>query len=160
MISATFEVTKADLVNCSCQFLWSSEVYLEANQTYFFVKKVNDSKLISIFVSSVIDVRLGSKYVSDLCQRISDPNLVIKSGIQPSQHTKFYHQIAFWKHTVKVQNPPLYERLIHEYTNANVELVNRIENQVKLANLFFHQHLIYSQYSCQQPILKINLMKN
>ena len=40
------------------------------------------------------------------------PNLVKESGFHPSFHPKCHHQIIFAKLSLKVEYPPLYERLI------------------------------------------------
>ena len=42
----------------------------------------------------------------------NQPNLVTESGVHPSLHPKCHHQIVFAKLNLKVEYPPLYERLI------------------------------------------------
>ena len=55
----------------------------------------------------------------------NQPNLVTESGVHPSLHPKCHHQIAFAKLNLKVEYPPLYERLICDYKNADIPSINR-----------------------------------
>ena len=54
----------------------------------------------------------------------NQPNLVTVSGVHPSLHPKCHHQIVFAKLNLKVDYPPLYERLIWDYKNADIPSIN------------------------------------
>ena len=81
-------------------FLWSESDYLWCN-SYF-------SK------SSSIDLIFTNPL-----------NLVTESGVCPSLHLKCDHQIVFAKLNLNVEYPPLYERLIWDYKNADISTINR-----------------------------------
>ena len=55
----------------------------------------------------------------------NQPNLVTESGIHPSLHPKFHHQVVFAKLSLNVEYPPLYERLIWDYKNVDIPSFNR-----------------------------------
>ena len=55
----------------------------------------------------------------------NQPNLVTVSGVHPSLHPKCHHQIVFAKPNLKVDYPPLYERLIWDYKDADIPSINR-----------------------------------
>ena len=55
----------------------------------------------------------------------NQPNLVTESGVHPSLHPKCHHQIVFTKLNLKVEYPPLYERFIWDYKNADIPSINR-----------------------------------
>ena len=48
----------------------------------------------------------------------NQPNLETESEVYSSLHPKCYHQIKFAKLSLKVEYPPLIERLIWDYKNA------------------------------------------
>ena len=55
----------------------------------------------------------------------NQPNLVPeKDGVYPSLHPKCHHQIVFAKLNLNVEYPPLYERLIWDYKNADIPSIN------------------------------------
>ena len=51
--------------------------------------------------------------------------MVTKSEVYPSLHPTYYHKIAFAKLNLKVEYPPLCERLIWDYKSAVIPLINR-----------------------------------
>ena len=55
----------------------------------------------------------------------NQPNLVTESGVHPFLHPKCHHQIVFGKLNLKVEYPPLYERLIWDYKNEDILSINR-----------------------------------
>ena len=77
----------------------------------------------------------------DMSQIISDPthilpnssssidliftNSVTESGVRLSLHPKCHHQTIFTKLSLKLEYPPLNERLIWDYQNADIPLINR-----------------------------------
>ena len=58
----------------------------------------------------------------------NQPNFVTESGVHPPLHTNCHHQIKFAKPNLRVEYPPLYERLIWDYKNADIQSINRVTN--------------------------------
>ena len=56
---------------------------------------------------------------------VSQPNLVVESGVHPSLCRQCRHQITFAKLSFKVALPPSYEREIWHYDRARVDLIQR-----------------------------------
>ena len=54
----------------------------------------------------------------------NQPNLVPENEVYPSLHPKCHHQIVFAKLNLNVEYPPLYERLIWDYKNADIPSIN------------------------------------
>ena len=53
-------------------------------------------------------------------------NFVTESGVHPPGQTNCHHQIKFAKPNLRVEYPPLYERLIWDYKNADIQSINRV----------------------------------
>ena len=51
--------------------------------------------------------------------------MVTENGVYPSLHLKCHYQIAFAKLNLNVEYPPLCERLIWDYKNADIPSINR-----------------------------------
>ena len=51
--------------------------------------------------------------------------MVTESVFHPSLHPKCHYQILFAKLNLKVEYPPLYERLSWDYKNADIPSINR-----------------------------------
>ena len=66
----------------------------------------------------------------------NQPNLVPENGVYPSLHPKCHHQIVFAKLNLKVEYPPLYERLILDYKNADIPSINRAIDIFNWGNSF------------------------
>ena len=49
------------------------------------------------------------------------PNFVINSGIKPSLHENYHHQITYAKFNLQIIYPPPYQRLAWDYKNANAK---------------------------------------
>ena len=73
------------------------------------------------------------------------PNLVADSGVHPSLHPYYYHQITFSRYNLNVQYPSDYERLVWDYNKANTASIKQALMQINLQNLFlnkdFHQQV-------------------
>ena len=54
---------------------------------------------------------------------ISQPNLVINSGVHSSLHPNCHHQIIHAKFNLKVFYPPPYKRVVWHYQDANNNLI-------------------------------------
>ena len=78
----------------------------------------------------------------------NQPKLVAESGAYPSLHSKCHHQVVFAKLNLNVEYPPLYERLIWDYKNADIPSINRaIEifdwgNSLKAKNIHEQVHFL------------------
>ena len=51
-------------------------------------------------------------------------NLVIDSGVHPSLHANCHHQITYSLLNLKIEYPPLYERLVWDYKKADSKATN------------------------------------
>ena len=59
---------------------------------------------------------------------VSQPNLVVESGVQSSLHQKFHYQIVFARFNLKVAFPPPYEREVWHFKIANFDHVRKAIN--------------------------------
>ena len=55
----------------------------------------------------------------------SQPNLNTESGVHPSLHPNCHHQVIYAKFNLKVYYPPLYEREVWHYKEADTDLIRR-----------------------------------
>ena len=46
-------------------------------------------------------------------------------GVHASLHPNCHHQIAYAKLNLKIEYPPLYERLVRDYKKTSTQLLNR-----------------------------------
>ena len=56
---------------------------------------------------------------------LSQPNLFIESGVHPSLHPNYHHQIVYAKFNLLIHFPPPYSREVCQYKDANTELIKR-----------------------------------
>ena len=56
---------------------------------------------------------------------INETNVIIDSGVHASECPNCHHQIVYAKLNLKIEYPPLYERLVWDYKNTNTQLLNR-----------------------------------
>ena len=70
----------------------------------------------------------------------NQPNFVIESAAHPLLHPNHHHQIVFSKPNLKIENPPLYERLLWDYKSADSQSWEKlfynknIQDQLQLFN--------------------------
>ena len=88
------------------------------------IDPVTSSYGFSLIISDPTHIHPNSSSYIDLILT-NQPNLVIKSGVDPVLHLHCHPQIPFAKLNLKTEYPALYERLIWDYRNANEELINR-----------------------------------
>ena len=55
----------------------------------------------------------------------SQPNLIIESGVHPSLHPYWHHQIVYVKFNLLIHFPPPYSWEVWPYKDANTELIKR-----------------------------------
>ena len=60
----------------------------------------------------------------------SQPNLITESGVHASLFPRCHHQIIFAKINFKINFPPAYERLIWDYSKANINLIRKSLSQI------------------------------
>ena len=85
----------------------------------------------------------------------NQPNLVTVSGVHPSLHPKCHHQIVFAKLNLKVDYPPLYERLIWDYKNADIPSINRAIDIFDWGNSFKGKNVHEQVHFFNKTILNI-----
>ena len=55
----------------------------------------------------------------------SQPNMIMDSGVYPSFHSNFHHQIIYAKFDMKVFYPPPYERIVWHFSRANSDHIKK-----------------------------------
>ena len=55
----------------------------------------------------------------------SQPNLLVKSLVQPSLHPNCHHQIAFPKFNLMISCPPPYSKEVWHYREVNIDLIRK-----------------------------------
>ena len=60
---------------------------------------------------------------------ISQPNLSVESGTQPSLHPNCHYQIIYAKFNLEVLYPPPYTRKVWHYQDSNFDLIRRSINE-------------------------------
>ena len=87
------------------------------------IDSITTSNCISQIISDPTHI-LPSSFSSIDLTFTNQPNLVIESGTHLSLHPNCHHQIVFAKLNLKIEYPPLFERSIWDYKNANEQLIN------------------------------------
>ena len=82
-------------------FLWAKPTYSSPTRTL-----QNSSSCIDLIVTN-------------------QPNFVIKIGVHLYLHAICNHQMACSKLNLKIEHPPPYERLVWDYKNANLRVINK-----------------------------------
>ena len=83
------------------------------------------------------------------------PNIIMNSGVHASLHPNCHHQIIFSKINLKIEYPPPYERLIWDYSKANVEAINLVINRFDWENLFDGKNVNEQVHLFNETILNI-----
>ena len=86
------------------------------------------------------------------------PNLIADTGIYPSLHLNFHHQITYGKLNLSIEYPPPYECLVWDYNRANVE---RIKKSIESVNweVMFNDSSVPKQVSIFYETL-MNILSN
>ena len=90
--------------------------------------------------SKQIESLTGSSSCIDLIFK-NQPNFVIDSGVYPSLHPNSHHQIAFSKLSLKIEYPPLYERLLWDYKNADSQSITKAIEMFNWEKLFQNKNI-------------------
>ena len=93
---------------------------------------------------------------------VNQPNLVIDSGIHPSQHQNCHHQIIFCKLNLKIEYPPPCDREVWDYRKAQTDLINRAIDQFDWINLLLDRNINEQVILFNRTILNIfhNFIQN
>ena len=86
---------------------------------------------------------------------ISQPNLVVESGIHSSLHPNCHHQIVFVKFNLSIFYPPPYERTVWYYEKANTELISRTIDQFDWLRALSHVDVDEKVYFFTKMLLNI-----
>ena len=86
---------------------------------------------------------------------VNQSNLVIDSGIHPSLHQNYHHQIIFCKLNLKIEYPPPYAREVWDYGKAQTDLINRAIDQFDWINLFLDKNINEQVILFNRTILNI-----
>ena len=84
-----------------------------------FEQVINEPTHILPNSSSCIDLIFADK-----------PNLIAESGLLPSLHVKYHHQLIYSKLNLNVIYPPPYQCLVWDYKKANVDCIKKSLNSV------------------------------
>ena len=90
----------------------------------------------------------------------NQPNFVTESGVHPPLHTNCHHQIKFAKPNLRVEYPPLYERLIWDYKNADIQSINRVIYIFYLGNSFKRKNVNEKVHFLNNPENFFNYISN
>ena len=86
------------------------------------------------------------------------PNLVTSSGVHASLHNNCHHQITFAHINLLVEYPPLYNRLIWDYSNADILNIRKSISSINWSLLFSDNHIDIQVSIFEECVL--NVFKN
>ena len=118
------------------------------------VDSLNTFHGLSQIISDPTHVLPNSSSCNDLIFT-NQPNLVTESEFHPPLHPKYHHQIVFAKLNLKVKYPPLYERFIWDYKNADIPSINRAIDIFDWGNLFKDKNIHEQVHFFDKTILNI-----
>ena len=67
------------------------------------------------------------------------PSLVVDNGVHPTLHENCHYQITYCKPNLKIEYPPLYERLVWDFKRADVNATTTAINQVDWKFMFSYK---------------------
>ncbi len=137
-----FSIVISGDFNCRSTQWWENDI--ENNEGKLLEPVVSDLGLHQL-ISEPTHLRGDSKSCIDLI-RTDQPNLVVESGVHPSQHAHCHHQIVYGKLTVSNITQPSYTRKIWYYDRADfVAIMKSIK--VPLQRFFDFTSLDRSKYA-------------
>ena len=74
-------------------------------------------------------------------RHISQPNLIIESGVHPSLHPNCHHQIIPAKFNLQIYYPPQYCSEVWHYNAANTEFIRLEVDRFNRQKAFMHKKL-------------------
>ena len=77
------------------------------------------------------------------------------SGVHASLHPNCHHQIVYAKLNLKIEYPPLYERLVWDYKKTNTQLLNRTIETFNWEKLFENKNVNEQLYLFNKAMLNI-----
>ena len=78
------------------------------------------------------------------------------SGVYVSFHPNCHHQIVHAKLNLKIEYPPLYERLVWDYKNTNIQLLNRSIETFNWEKLLGNKNANEQLYLLNKTMLNIS----
>ena len=85
----------------------------------------------------------------------TQPNLEVESGVHPSLHLNFHHEIVFAKFDLQIYYPPPQPREIWHYKEANTELIRRSVIEFNWDRAFLNADVNEKVYIFSNIILNI-----
>ena len=85
-------------------------------------RSFNMPSLTASFINEPHHLRDSSSSCIDLIFT-SQPNLFMESGVQPSLHPNYHHQLVFAKFDSSIYYPPPYERTVWLINRENFDLI-------------------------------------
>ena len=77
------------------------------------------------------------------------------SGVHASLHPNCHHQIVYAKLNLKIEYPPLYERLVWDYKKTNTQLLNRTIETFNWEKLLENKNVNEQLYLFNKTMLNI-----
>ena len=71
----------------------------------------------------------------------AQPSLVVDSGVNPTLHENCHHQKTYCKLSLKIEYPPLSERVVWDFKTADVNAVTTAINQVDWKFMFSYKNV-------------------
>ena len=69
------------------------------------------------------------------------PNLVVDSGVYPSLHPNWHHQITYCKFNLFIEYSPPYERQVWDYKHVDTNSIKKLLNLVNWDHLFQNKNV-------------------
>ena len=86
---------------------------------------------------------------------INQTNFIKDRGVHASLHTNCLHQIVYAKLNLKIEYPPLYERLVWDYNKTNTQLLNRTTDTFNWEKLLENKNVNDQVYLFIKTMLNI-----
>ena len=86
---------------------------------------------------------------------INQNNFIMDSDTQASLHPNYHHQIVYANLNLKIEYPPLYERLVWDYKTTNTQLLNRTIETFNWEKLLENENADEQLYLFNKTMLNI-----
>ena len=165
LIISTFDNFAPDTIVNKNPFLIVALGHFNAKTTNWYKNYINFYESLKIntmtsqfglqqLINKPTHLTANSSWCIDL-MFISQPNLVMESGVRFSLHPNCHHQIGFAKINLKICYPPRYEREIWHYEKANADLICGSINQFPCDNRFSNLDVNQKAHLFNQTIKNI-----
>ena len=89
---------------------------------------------------------------------MSQPNMIVESGIHSSFHSNLHHQIVFAKFNLKICYPPPYSREVWHFKEAKTDLIRRALNDFNWERAFSNTNV--NEKVCNFNKSGLNALRN